>query len=115
MKCDKLLVTVTPDHYVNKGADRPVFSGDHRAELLAGLAAVDLVGINEWPSAIETIRLIRPHLFFKGQEYADSPETVNENFIREAVAVREIGGEVVFTDQLVRSSTEAWKGIQASL
>ena len=64
-KCDRLLVTVTPDEYVNKGPDRPIFSAHHRAELIAGLAVVDFVGVNEWPSAVETVRLLRPDRFFK--------------------------------------------------
>ena len=53
---DILVVTVTPDRYVNKGPHRPVFSEELRAEAIAALQCVDYVAINEWPTAVETIK-----------------------------------------------------------
>ena len=52
---DILVVTVTPDKYVNKGPDRPVFNQSLRAEALAALQSVNFVAINKWSTAIETI------------------------------------------------------------
>src|SRR6187399_162667 len=51
---DVLIVTVTPDRFVNKGPHRPVFSEDLRAESIAALSSVDHVGINEYPTAVQT-------------------------------------------------------------
>src|SRR6058998_4306380 len=48
---DLLVVTVTPDRYVNKGAGRPAFPQSLRAEFLAALATIDYVAINKWPTA----------------------------------------------------------------
>src|SRR3984893_16698115 len=48
---DLLVVTITTDRHVNKGPGRPVFSEKLRAEMLAGLASVDYVGISQNPSA----------------------------------------------------------------
>jgi hypothetical protein len=59
-------VTITPDRFVNKGPHRPAFPERLRAEALAALACVDFVGINEWPTAVETIEQLRPHMFVKG-------------------------------------------------
>ena len=114
-QCDRLVVTVTPDRFINKGPDRPIFAAEYRAELIAGLAVVDAVAINRWSAAVETLRLLKPSRFFKGREYDLRPEQVNPNFLLEAEAVREAGGEVAFTDGFVLSSTAAWKKIKGSV
>src|SRR5712671_6649008 len=46
---DVLVVTLTPDRFVNKGPHRPPFPERLRAEALASLVCVDYVAINEWP------------------------------------------------------------------
>ncbi|MEZ4427202.1 MAG: adenylyltransferase/cytidyltransferase family protein [Nannocystaceae bacterium] len=114
-RCDALVVTVTPDEFVNKGPDRPIFTAAQRAELIGGLAVVSFVAVNRWPSAVETLQLLRPSLFFKGKEYDLHPELVNANFLREAEAVRAVGGEVAFTDEIVFSSSATWRTLQAAL
>ena len=87
---DLLVVTVTQDQYINKGPNRPVFPELQRAEVLAGLKVVDWVAVNKWDSAIDTIRLIRPSLFIKGEEYESKAAQINPNFIAEAKVVEEI-------------------------
>ena len=52
---DVLVVTLTPDHFVNKGPGRPVFKQRLRAETIGALECVDYVAINEWPTAEKTI------------------------------------------------------------
>ena len=52
-----LVVTVTPDRFVNKGPRRPLFTEHLRAEAIAALECVNFVAINEWSSAVETICL----------------------------------------------------------
>jgi len=102
---DALVVTVTPDRFVNKGPNRPVFPENERAELVAGLRVVNWVSINRWESAVETIRLIRPNLFIKGQEYESRAAQVNPNFLAEVRAVEEVGGKIAFTYEHTSSST----------
>src|SRR5579872_196983 len=53
---DVVVVTVTPDRFVNKGPGRPVFNEKLRMESLAGLEAVDYLALNKWPTAIETVK-----------------------------------------------------------
>jgi len=50
---DLLVVTITPDRFVNKGPHRPVFTESLRAEAIASLDCVDYVAINKWPTAVE--------------------------------------------------------------
>src|SRR5215469_2679424 len=70
---DVLIVTVTGDRFVNKGPGRPVFPEDLRAEMLASLALVDWVAINQEPDAVNALGLIRPDVYVKGQDY-QNPE-----------------------------------------
>ena len=50
---DILVVTITPDRFVNKGPGRPVFTQEHRALMLAALEVVDFVAITDDPTAVE--------------------------------------------------------------
>ena len=70
---DTLVVTVTADEYVAKGEGRPVFGEFLRAEALAALECVDFVAINHRPTAVEAIRLVRPHYYVKGQVCVSCP------------------------------------------
>ena len=65
---DILIVTTSPDKYVNKGPGRPVFNQRLRAEFLAALEIIDFVSINETPSAVETIYALKPDIYVKGHE-----------------------------------------------
>ena len=110
---DFLVVTVTPDRFVNKGPDRPVFQEEQRAELLAGLQVVDWVCVNRWRTAVEIIQMLRPNLFVKGEEYESRAEQVNPNFYAEAKVVEEAGGKVSFTRELTSSSSAAFQRLSA--
>jgi rfaE bifunctional protein nucleotidyltransferase chain/domain len=101
---DVLVVTLTPDRFVNKGVGRPAFTETLRAEFLASLGCVDYVAINRWPTAVETIRLLRPNVFAKGSEFRGLNDTIG-HVGREAEAIRDVGGEIAFTDDLVYSSS----------
>lgn len=101
---DILVVTLTPDRFVNKGANRPAFTETLRAEVLAALASVDYVAINRWPTAVETIHMLRPNAFVKGSEFRDLKDVIG-HVSREAEAVQSIGGKVVFTEDITFSSS----------
>jgi len=102
---DLLVVTVTPDRFVNKGPGRPAFGEHLRAEVLAALDCVDLVAINEWPTAVETIEALRPDVYVKGQEYAEADNDVTGGIRKERQAVEKNGGRLAFTYDLTSSSS----------
>jgi rfaE bifunctional protein nucleotidyltransferase chain/domain len=102
---DALVVTVSPDRYVDKGPNRPVFNQDLRAESIASLESVDFVAINEWPTAVETIQQLRPNYFVKGQEF-EGKEDVTGKLQQEVTAVEEVGARMRFTHDIVFSSTQ---------
>src|SRR6478672_8524062 len=68
---DILVVTLTPDRFVNKGVGRPAFT-----EFLASLECIDYVAVNKWPTAVDTIRLLRPDVFAKGSEFKTLQDTI---------------------------------------
>jgi rfaE bifunctional protein nucleotidyltransferase chain/domain len=103
---DILVVTVTPDRYVNKGPGRPVFTEFLRAEHLAALQIVDYVAINEWPTAVEAIRLLKPQVYVKGGEYQDMEGDITGKIREEDAAVQENGGRVHFTHDITFSSSK---------
>lgn len=102
---DLLVVTITPDRYARKAPGRPIFSQRLRMETIAALECVDFVALNEWPTAIETIRHLRPHVYAKGSDYADAKRDFTGNIIKEEAAVREVGGEIIFTQEESFSSS----------
>jgi rfaE bifunctional protein nucleotidyltransferase chain/domain len=102
---DVLVVTLTQDHFVNKGPHRPAFPQALRAESVAALGSVDYVAINRWPMSVETIRLLRPDVYAKGPDYKVAEQDVTGGITAEAEAVREVGGEIRFTDDITFSSS----------
>ncbi len=103
---DILVVTLTPDKYVNKGPSRPAFPEVLRGESLMALDIVDFVGLNNWPTAIETIKQLKPDLYVKGPDYKQAKNDLTGNISKEAEAVRSVGGNMEFTDTPTSSSTE---------
>lgn len=104
-KGDTLVVTVTPDQFVNKGPGRPVFNQNLRLESLASLAFVDYVVLNTTPDAVHAIKNVKPNVYVKGKEYKDFSKDVTNKIIEEKKAVEEEGGEIFFTDDIVFSSS----------
>lgn len=102
---DILVVTVSPDIYVDKGAGRPVFNQTLRAESIAALECVDYVAINKWPTAEETLRLLKPDIYVKGQEFEKLDDKTGK-IQKEYEIVKEIEAEIKFTHEIVFSSTK---------
>jgi D-glycero-beta-D-manno-heptose 1-phosphate adenylyltransferase len=87
---DRLVVAVNSDRSTrgNRGPGRPVVPAAERAELLAGLRAVDWVVIFDEPTVAAVIAALKPDLQVKGTDY--TPESVPER-----AAVEAVGGRVV--------------------
>ena len=102
---DILIVTLTPDEFVGKGPGRPVFNQALRAEFLASLACVDYVGINQWPTAVNTVKMLMPDVYVKGSDYADPEKDLTGKIAEEEAAVQSVGGRIHFTDEITFSST----------
>ena len=102
---DVLVVTVTPDRFVNKGPNRPRFTEKLRAEAIAALDCVDFVIINSWPTAVEAIQLVCPTIYAKGDEYKNSENDITGKIDDETAAVHAAGGRTLFTNEVTFSSS----------
>ncbi len=102
---DVLVVTLSPDKFVDKGSHRPAFTEGLRQEALASLGPVDYVAINKWPTAENTLRLLKPDFYAKGSEYRELDSDPTGKIALEVEAVKEVGAELVFVEDIVFSSS----------
>ncbi len=102
---DVLVVTVTPDIYVDKGPGRPVFNQDLRVSSVAALECVNYAVVNKWKTAEELLRLLKPDIYVKGQEF-EKLEDKTGKIQGEYDVVKKIGAELRFTHEEVFSSTK---------
>lgn len=99
---DRLVVSVTGDQFVGKGAGRPHYTADQRAAHLRTLRFVDDVIINDAPTAIPMIERIRPHIYVKGGDYAEAGKN---GLDMEIAAVERVGGKFALTEAARLSSS----------
>jgi rfaE bifunctional protein nucleotidyltransferase chain/domain len=102
---DVLVVAVNSDASTraNKGPTRPVVPEDERAELVAGLQAVDHVVVFDGRTVEQVIDALRPDVQAKGTDY--TPETIPER-----ARVEAYGGRVVVCGDPKDHSTTALIG-----
>ena len=86
---DVLLVGLNSDAAVArlKGPGRPLMPAAERAEILAGLRAVDHVVVFDEDTADRLVSLVRPAVHAKGTDYTDAS-------VPEGASVRAAGGRV---------------------
>tara|TARA_B100000315_G_C14543461_1_gene572075 strand:- start:1040 stop:1540 length:501 start_codon:yes stop_codon:yes gene_type:complete len=105
---DVLVVTVTPDMYVDKGPGRPVFNESLRVDSIAALECIDYVTVNKWATAEKTLLLLRPDIYVKGQEFENLDDKTGK-IQKEYEIIKEIGAELRFTHEIVFSSSKLLK------
>jgi rfaE bifunctional protein kinase chain/domain/rfaE bifunctional protein nucleotidyltransferase chain/domain len=94
-KGDILVASLTADAHIAKANFRPFVPQELRAFNLAALEAVDFVVIDNDPTPIKHISIIKPDYFAKGYEYTRNglhPRTAEEK-----AAIEAYGGEIIFT------------------
>ena len=69
--CDKLIVSVTTDKFVNKGSNRPAFALKDRIKVLQSIKFIDEVIISNDKTAVKQILKIKPDFYIKGKDYED--------------------------------------------
>lgn len=101
---DVLLVSLTGDAHINKGAGRPLIPQELRAENLAALDIVDAVYIDPNPTALAMLGAVEPDVYIKGREYENNADP---RFRAERETVERAGGRVVFSSGDVVFSSSA--------
>ena len=103
---DILIVSVTPDEFIEKGFWRPYFYSEQRLESLASLEVVDFVVLNNSKNSVDIIKKIKPDYYCKGKEYKNFKEDITGAIKNELKAIKSVGGKLVFTsDETYSSST----------
>ena len=102
--CDILLVTITSDKFIKKGAYRPHIPQKLRALNLAAMEMIDFVIIDENEEPINLIKSIKPNYFAKGFEYGS--DRISKATNKEINALKSYGGKMIFTpgDHIFSSS-----------
>jgi D-beta-D-heptose 7-phosphate kinase/D-beta-D-heptose 1-phosphate adenosyltransferase len=97
---DRLIVGLNTDRSVHslKGEGRPVITQDDRAQVLAGLSAVDAVVLFDEPTPLALIESLRPDVLVKGADYSEAQ-------VVGADRVKSWGGKVVLVPLLAGRST----------
>ena len=101
---DILVVSITPDKFVNKGPGRPFFNENLRMESLANLSIVDFVTLNNTPTAANVIKRLRPHAYCKGPDYKNHKRDVTGEIKNEVKAIKSVNGKIVYTKDITFSS-----------
>ncbi len=102
---DKLVVTLTPDKYVNKGPGRPVFNQYLRSEAIAAIDVVDYVAINDTATAVNPIKIIKPSIYCKGKDYKNFKKDITGEIKNEIKELKKNKGNLVITEELTFSSS----------
>tara|TARA_Y100000590_G_scaffold433406_1_gene550434 strand:+ start:449 stop:1972 length:1524 start_codon:yes stop_codon:yes gene_type:complete len=100
-----LVVTLTPDVYVNKGPQRPAFNEQLRLEAIAALDVVDHVALNSSATAISAIKKVKPSIYCKGPDYKNHKNDISGQIKNEIKAVKKVGGKIIYTQDITFSST----------
>ncbi|MEL7484564.1 MAG: adenylyltransferase/cytidyltransferase family protein, partial [Planctomycetota bacterium] len=110
---DILVVSITGDAHINKGAGRPLIPQEHRAENLAALDLVDIVHVDSNPTALGLLKALEPDVYIKGREYESNGDP---RFRAEREAVESAGGRVVFSSgDVVFSSTALISSLEQTI
>lgn len=109
---DLLVVGINSDVSTQllKGPARPLVPEDERAELLAALTCVDYVTIFGEQTAEATLVLLRPDVYVKGADYADSAERQQDTLFAPKTLREALASDASLAERLPEARTVAGYG-----
>lgn len=112
---DVLVVSVTSEKYVRKGPGRPYFNDTIRLNFLSEIECIDYVMLSEGFTADDVIKTVEPDFYIKGKEYEQAEDDITGKITEEVDLVKKHGGEVVYTEGQVFSSTNLINNVLPAL
>lgn len=110
--CDILIVGITSDKYMLKRKKgRPIFNELVRAFFVSQLKPVDYAFISNYLTANESIHLIKPDFYIKGQDYENKKD---EEINSERESIKRVGGKIAYTSDEKLSTTHLIEYIKKS-
>ena len=92
--CDYLIVSITSDIFVNKEKGRPIFNEIERKAIIESMKPVNEVFISKFSNAVNSIKEIKPDIYFKGKDYNKNND---ERFLKEVDLCKSINCKVITT------------------
>lgn len=105
-KCDYLFVSITSDEYIKKGPMRPVHKNNERIKFLQSLKFIDHAFVAKSESGVDSINLIKPDFYFKGNDYKNNKLDKTKKIFKEIDAVKKNKGKVIYTNEKHMSSSK---------
>ena len=85
---DIVIASITADKYVLKGPGRPYFNFKNRAKVISELSSVDYVIESDAETAEKILNIVKPDVYFKGQDYKDKKSDITMNIGKEIRIVK---------------------------
>ncbi len=104
-KCDILVVSITSSKFVKKGPSRPYYTDNERIELLKSLDFVDYIYLSNQDTAEKIIELLKPNIYFKGNEYKNKINDVTGKIYDELRVLKKNKGKIIYTNEKTLSSS----------
>ena len=105
-KCDYLFVSITSNQFIKKGLNRPINNNYQRLSFLQNLKLIDHVFIASGESGVDSINLIKPDFYFKGNDYKNNLLDRTKKIFYEIDAVKKNKGKVIYTNEMQMSSSK---------
>ena len=105
-KCDYLFVSITSDEHIDKGPNRPIHKNNERIHFLKSLKFIDEAFVAKGKSAVDSINLIKPDYYFKGNDYKDNFLDKTKKIFQEIKAVKKYNGKIIYTNEKQMSSSK---------
>jgi rfaE bifunctional protein nucleotidyltransferase chain/domain len=105
-KCDFLFVSITSSKFIQKGPNRPINDDNQRIFFLKNLKFIDYVFVAEGESGVDSINLIKPDFYFKGNDYKDNTSDKTKKILEEIKVLKKNKGKIIYTNEKQMSSSK---------
>ena len=96
---DIVIASITADKYVLKGPGRPYFNFKNRAKVISELSSVDYVIESDSETAEKILSIIKPDVYFKGQDYKNKKSDISMNIGKEIRVVKKYKGIIMYSNE----------------
>lgn len=104
--CDYLFVSITSSEFIKKGPNRPIHDNDQRLFFLKNLKVIDYAFVAKGESGVNSINLIKPNFYFKGNDYKDHSLDKTNKILEEIKVLKKNKGKIIYTNEMQMSSSK---------
>lgn len=105
-QCDFLFVSITSSKFIQKGPNRPINDDNQRIFFLKNLKFIDYAFVAEGESGVNSINLIKPDFYFKGNDYKDNSSDKTKKILEEIKVLQKNKGKIIYTNEKQMSSSK---------